>query len=184
MSLKTPDILAALKRTGESLRWDGPVEVLLIGGAAGMIIGALEPGRVTLDCDLMDCRPAAAEHAIDEAARNIAGELGLPENWLNWQARQLDILPDGWRSRRREVGRFGLLHVYAAGRMDLLAMKCYANRPQDRQDIVAMKPTPEELEFVRRYLNMLRVPRRQADLDQVQSSLRTLKAIEDGHDHG
>jgi hypothetical protein len=58
-------------------------------------------------------------------------------------------------------------------------MKFYANRPQDREDITAMKPSRDEIEYSRRYLHMLRVPSRQADLDQVVSAFQLADAIEE-----
>jgi len=115
---------------------------------------------------------------VEEAARQAAKEMGLPANWLSSQAQQLDILPDGWRNRRELVGEFGALRVFAVGRADLLATKFYANRAQDREDILAMKPTRDELADVRAYLKMLHVPSRNANLDQVQSALRLVDAID------
>jgi len=103
----------------------------------------------------------------------------LPENWLNSKAMQMNILPDGWQSRRVFVAEFGQLKIYAVSRLDLLAMKFYANRPQDREDILHMKPTPDEIDDIRKYLNMLRLPARQADLDQVVSALKLVDAIEE-----
>jgi hypothetical protein len=58
-------------------------------------------------------------------------------------------------------------------------MKFYANRPQDREDIIHINPTPDEIDTIRKYLNMLRVPSRQADLDQVVSALKLVDAIEE-----
>jgi hypothetical protein len=58
-------------------------------------------------------------------------------------------------------------------------MKVYAGRMQDRGDVLDMKPTAEEVAFIRRYLDQLRVPRREANLDQIQSALRFLDALEE-----
>ena len=63
-------------------------------------------------------------------------------------------------------------------------MKFYANRPQDREDIIEMKPTPEEMAYVRKYLDMLRLPARLADLDQVVSAQKLVDAMEDLLDEG
>ena len=177
MQMRRTHILKALAWLGDRVEWEQPVEILLIGGAAGMITGQLAPDRTTLDCDVIDYTPAEAMQAVGIAARRVAQELGLPEGWLSSQARQLNILPDGWRNRRQHVGSFGKLRIYAVGRLDLLATKCYANRPEDREDILAMHPTGEELSFVRTYLTMLRVPSRQANLDQVESALRLVAAL-------
>jgi hypothetical protein len=61
-------------------------------------------------------------------------------------------------------------------------MKCYANHTQDREDVQVMGPTREELAFVRTYLNMLRVPSRQANLDQVQWAITYVNALEEAYD--
>jgi len=49
---------------------------------------------------------------------------------------------------------------------------------QDRTDIQDMNPTADERAFARRYLDQLRVPNRLANLDQIQSALRFLDALE------
>jgi hypothetical protein len=49
-------------------------------------------------------------------------------------------------------GHYGRLRVYAAGRLDLIAMKFYAGRPQDIEDLIDLSPTPEERKFVREYI--------------------------------
>ena len=179
MELHSLEILEALKETARLIQWDSPVEILLIGGAAGILTGQLPPKRVTLDCDVMHYCPKQAQEAVLKAAHRVAEELGLPKNWFNSKAMQLNVLPDGWQSRKVLIAEFETLTVYGIGRLDLLAMKFYANRPQDREDIIHMEPTPEELDYIRKYLNMLRVPSRQADLDQVVSALQLVDAMEE-----
>jgi len=182
MELHSQKILEMLEKTAARLRGEGPIEILLIGGAAGMLTGLLPPGRITLDCDVMDYNPAQAQAALLKAAGQVAIELGLPQNWFNSKAMQMNILPDGWQSRRILIAEFGQLKIYAVSRLDLLAMKFFANRPQDREDIIYIRPTHEELDCIRKYLNMLRLPSRQADLDQVVSALKLVDAIEEATD--
>jgi hypothetical protein len=180
MNFDSKAIIDVLKETAVHLEWEGDsIEILLIGGVAAMLTGLLPPERVTQDCDLMSCCPKEAQGELLKAAAQVAIKKGLPENWLNSQAAQLNILPDGWQSRRVNIGQFGKLLIYAASRQDLLAMKFYANRPQDREDIINMKPTHREMAYVRKYLNMLRVPSRQANLDQVASAFKLVDAMED-----
>ena len=62
--------------------------------------------------------------------------------------------------------------------MRLLATKFYAGHARDREDIQAMAPTGEEVASVRKYLNMLRVPSRKADLDNLQRAFLYLDAME------
>lgn len=181
MSLETSEILNLLQAADGKLQWQGDtVEILLIGGAAGMLTGQLPAHRITQDCDVMNIRPKQAQNAVLKAAHKVAKEKDLPEHWLSTQAMEsLVALPDGWRSRRVLVARYKKLAVYAVSRLDLLVMKFYANRPQDRQDIIEMKPSSEEIEYIRRYLNMLRLPSRRADLDQIVCAFQLVDAIED-----
>lgn len=179
MDMRKSDIMRNLEGVAGCIDWDGPViEILLVGGTAGMLIGQLPPHRITQDCDIMHCSPIESQRAVLLATEKVAFEKGLPKNWLNTQAMSMNILPDGRHSRRVHIKQFEKLSVYAVSRRDLLAMKFYANRPQDRQDILEMHPNPKEIDCVRKYLNMLRVPSRQADLDQVVSALKLLDAME------
>lgn len=177
--LTTAKVLKALKMVGELLDWPSQVEILLIGGAAGMVTGVLNPDRTTGDCDVANFAPAAATSAVELAAGQVTTKMNLPEKWFNDQARQLNVLPDGWRSRRKHIATYGKLKVYAAGRLDLLAMKVFAHRSPDRRDVKAMQITTDEIGFVRKYLNMLKVPSRKADLDQVAAAEVYLSTLED-----
>ena len=172
-------VLKALKMVGELLDWPSQVEILLIGGAAGMVTGVLKPDRTTGDCDVADFTPLAAATAVEQAAQTVAAKLKLPPTWFSDQARQLNVLPDGWRSRRQHIATYDKLKVYAAGRLDLLAMKVFAHRFPDRLDVAEMKITRDEIVFVRKYLNMLKVPSRKADLDQLAAADAYLHLLED-----
>ncbi len=179
MKPNSKEILGALKATAQNMQWDGkPVEILLIGGAGAMLTGLLRPERVTQDCDVIDYKPQDGQQSVLEAASKTAAAKGLPKTWLNSKAMNMDILPDGWRSRRILIRKFEKLWIYGASRIDMLVMKFYANRPQDREDIFDMEPKPQELVKVRRYLDMMRVPSRQANLDQVVSAFKLLDAVE------
>ncbi len=174
------DIMSHLARLGEVFKFPGKVELLLVGGAAGILTKQLESSRTTGDCDVIRYLPSQAQQAVREAARKVAAERSLPDNWLNSKAMQLDILPDGWNTRKVLVGTFGRLTIFALSRRDLLATKFYAGHPRDVEDITAMNPSKKELSFVRTYLNMLAVPSRQANLDQITASLKLLDAFEGG----
>jgi len=58
-------------------------------------------------------------------------------------------------------------------------MKFYANHPQDREDIVQMRPSQDEIRYIRHYLDTLRIPSRQAEIDQVVSAFMLLDAMEE-----
>jgi len=176
------DILEAMRELGKRYISEREVELVLIGGAAGMLTGELSVNRVTMDCDVIDCVPVDALEEIEKIASELAESMGLASGWLSTQAMMLDILPDGWRRRRKAMGVFGQIRLYAIGRRDLLATKAYANRPQDREDILAMRPNRAELDFIRTYLQMLRVPSRKANLDQVESAIRLVEALQEAID--
>ncbi len=55
------------------------------------------------------------------------------------------------------MGSFGPLTILAISRRDLVAMKVIGapKRPQDLEDLVVIKPTAEEIDFVRRHLDRL-----------------------------
>jgi len=178
MELGSKQILESLKETALRLEWDCEIELLLVGGVAAILTGQLSAQRVTQDCDIIDLSPEKAEKSVLRAASEVAKIKGLPNNWLNCQAMQLNVLPDGWRSRRVRICQYGQLLIYAAGRLDLLCMKFYANRPQDREDLLEMKPTLKEMAYVRKYLDMLRLPARLADLDQIVTAQKLVDAME------
>jgi hypothetical protein len=179
MQMESSDILLQLEELGMRLGDAGPVEMVLIGGAAGMLTGQLSKTRVTTDCDVIRWVPDQSQHAVLSVAKEMAREKGLPEDWINAQAMVLDILPDGWHVRKVHIDTFGSLCVSCISRQDLLATKFYAGHPRDVEDISSMSPSADELAFVRTYLNMLRVPSRQANLDQVSSGMQLLAAFKE-----
>ena len=161
-----PLLATALQRVGESLAQHKPsstgqpIELLLVGGAAGLLTGLLPSSRTTLDCDVMVYAPANAWHIVEQAAHIVGRELGLPTSWLNSVAQmRIDSLPNGWRERRILIGEFGRLHVWAVSRIDLIAMKFIAHRAQDLEDLVALHVTAEDIALVERFVQSLRAGR-------------------------
>lgn len=182
--METSQIYHWLCKLGDMLQLDEDVEIVLVGGAAGMLSGQLSPDRITMDCDVIRCIPWNLYPSVEKAAQQLAQEEDLPINWLNDDVAELDVLPDGWQSRKVEISRRGRLIFSSISRKDLIAMKFFAGHPRDVEDIAAMAPDPDELAFARTYLNMLRVPSRRANLDQVESGLKLLRAFEESADDG
>ena len=82
--------------------------------------------------------------------------LSLPPSWVSEDVGLYAwTLPGGWEKRRVAVAPFGQLHVYAAGRPDLIAMKFIAHRERDLEHLAQMRVTAAELDFVRGYLDSL-----------------------------
>lgn len=155
-SLTASHLDEAFAALGAMFTWHQDVEILIVGGAAGMITGALPPERTTGDCDVMRYEPAIVCTAIEAAAERVAQQLGLPPKWLNSDVQlRADALPQGWRSRRIWVGTYGRLTVYAISRLDLIGMKFLAHRPADLEDLTSLAVSREELEFVNQYLREL-----------------------------
>ena len=134
------------------------MEILIVGGAAGLLTGQLAAAYTTGDVDMVRCHLAKDHDAVLEAAVAVARRLGtLPPAWLNTDAGLFAwTLPRTWRRRAVEVVRSGRLRVLAAGRFDLIVMKFLAHRPQDMEHLQQLAPTPAERGRVTTHLEKLR----------------------------
>jgi hypothetical protein len=167
----------ALSTLGKRFSYHTEVELLLVGGAAGMLTGLLPPARTTTDCDVIAYVPEDAMGAVELAAARVASELGLPETWLNSDVQlRRDALPDDWQARRIVIGAWGQLRVFAVSRIDLIAMKVLAGRPQDLEDVHSMKPRRDDVEFVRRYLDGL--PAKGTMVKEIDEARELLESLE------
>jgi len=174
--------LEALARelgAGDSVVSAATVELLLVGGAGGLLAGRLAPHRVTSDCDVMVCVPEEAWPELERAAGRVAHRLGLSRRWLNRgpAGPYRDALPRGWEQRRSEVLRTGPLVIFVPGRVDFIAMKALANRAQDIEDLIALNTTADERAFVRHHL--LHWPHDHWLNSQLREALATLDELED-----
>ena len=147
------------KRLGEAVNHNHQVEIILIGGVAGMLSGELQADRTTMDCDVLAISPKDNWELIQKTAHRVADQLGLSPSWLNNKARIFAyMLPLGWRKRLHEIpGQFGSCRLQRVDRLDLICMKIFGaiKRPVDREDLSFMKPTQEELNFAEENLNRL-----------------------------
>src|SRR5688572_11027820 len=97
-SLNAQLLRTALARVGELMPADVPIELLLVGGAAGLLSGLLPGSRTTLDCDVMVYAPPHSWHRVEQAAHRVDKEMGLAPSWLNSVVQlRADSLADGWR---------------------------------------------------------------------------------------
>jgi len=146
----------ALALLGEAVVYHTDIELLIVGGAAGMITGLFPSTRTTSDCDVMLYMPAEAMVAVEVAAEEIAVQLGLSRDWLNSNVQlRLDALPDDWIRRRVLIGHWGRLRIFAASRVDLIAMKILAGRIRDVEDLRSLQLRTDDLAFLHSYLDGL-----------------------------
>src|SRR6266567_3604110 len=133
------DIDEALQKVGELLASDNEsYAIVVVGGAALNLLGLIE--RVTTDVDILafadptDTEPAVLVEAPEpmpaplvRAARTVARDLGLEEEWLNtgpalqWRSG----FPPGL-ARRVVWRRYAALRVGLVDRPDLIFLKLYA----------------------------------------------------------
>src|ERR1700722_12166420 len=90
---------------------------------------AYDSRRATRDVDAL----FKAHGIVHEEALAVAAELGLPRWWLNKQASSY-VAPGGDPAASRVFDHPGL-RVFAASPEHLLAMKAFAARPRDAEDI-------------------------------------------------
>lgn len=179
--MDTSTVEDALRRLGVVLGDDQDVEILLVGGAAGMITGVLPPSRVTTDCDVMVYVPAGVMAKVELAAEQVASQLGLAPTWLNSDVQlRRDALSDGWERRKIWTGIYRRLTVSAISRPDLIAMKVLAGRDQDIEDLQDLKVRSDDVDFVEAYLDGLvgkRTSRQQ--IDNARDLLASLEVNDD-----
>jgi len=163
------DVETILSALGEQLKAlaEEPLELLVCGGSALSVLGLVQ--RATRDVDILayvkrnkagnisfiKAEPLSAE--LVTAAGKVARDFNLPEDWLNaGPTSAIDFgLPDGLmeRAKTREFGP--KLTIHFLGRYDQIHFKLYASADQGAgrhfDDLLALNPTPDELEQAARW---------------------------------
>jgi hypothetical protein len=156
-----------LRRRGVS------ASVFVVGGAAVAVAG-IRDGRLTEDVDVV-----TDEQVVLEEASLLARERGLPEKWLNPNARMwMPPLPNGVLDRPDSPG----LRVTYADDGFLFATKLIAQRAKDADDVVALAKrlqmqdaSADELEsHIRRYYTDEAALEFIVDGDDVDTEIRYL----------
>lgn len=164
--MQPSEIEVALNRLGELLAARGlQFRLVIVGGAALNLLGTVS--RATTDVDILAFGDRQSDEPgitilpppnplppeLMDAARAVARSMGLRAEWLNaGPAGQWETgLPPGLE-QRIEWRTFPGLQLGLVGRYDLIFLKLYAAadhtgpRSVHFQDLVALTPTPEELE--------------------------------------
>ena len=137
-------LLAALSSLGAKIPFD--LEIVVAGGSALLLQDFTHRG--TTDCDTIDASPRLA--TVQRYIEEVAEEMRLSPTWLNDAAKSFaEVLPADAPDSFEDVGQYGRLRVRHIGRLNLILMKVTGLRPVDKDDLDAMKPTRQELEYVR-----------------------------------
>ncbi len=144
-----------------------PLELLVCGGSALNVLGLVQ--RATKDVDVLAYVNRNTEGEVSfisadplnenliTASKKVARDFNLTENWLNaGPASATDLgLPDGIlkRVKTRQYGQ--KLTIHFMGRYDQIHFKLYAAVDQGAgkhfDDLLALNPTPDELEQAARW---------------------------------
>jgi hypothetical protein len=147
------ELLAGLRELDQLLA--GPVEILVVGGAAMILhFGAR---RATLDVDYLLLQGEAI--AFRSAVAAVASSRGLPHDWMNDAVKGfVDILPPDFTARLTSL-ELGLqnLRVDVLSRPEQAAMKLVALREADLEDLELLLPrlTPAEQQILIRTMEHL-----------------------------
>jgi len=159
-------ILSALGEQLESLSVES-IELLVCGGVALIFLGLVQ--RTTKDVDILAyvkrtppgrtsfIKATPLREEFLAAAKKVARDFNLPENWINTgPTSAVDLgLPDRLMERvtTREFGR--KLTIHFLGRYDQIHFKLYAAADQGAgihfDDLLALNPTADELERAARW---------------------------------
>jgi hypothetical protein len=129
--------LAELGQELQNLEVQYPIRILLVGGA--FMLTQIHNRSTTNDVDVLlkdgeDSTTAPRYQNFRAAVRAVARKNKLPNNWLNDIMgdflRDTGTAPDGtlWRT-------YTVLEVYIPPSEYILALKLFAGRPKDRDDI-------------------------------------------------
>jgi len=159
-------ILSALGEQLESLSAE-PVELLVCGGSALIFLGLVH--RTTKDVDILAyvkrttpgrtsfIKATPLKEEFIAAAKKVARDFNLPENWINTgPTSAVDLgLPDRLMERVTTRGFGRILTIHFLGRYDQIHFKLYAAVDQGAgvhfDDLLSLDPTGEELEQAARW---------------------------------
>lgn len=159
------EILFALERQIQFYSGSS-IGLLVCGGTALAALGLID--RTTKDVDVIAGVEETDEGMrfwkisrfpewLDKAAKKIARDFGLPDDWLNLgPASQMELeLPTGIEGRLVKKSYGNYLAVYFISRTDQIFFKLYAAVDRNDyhvQDLIALHPTEKEMEEAARWV--------------------------------
>ena len=127
--LSKKEILGAFEKLNELLRIEGQKgEIGIIGGAVMCLV--FNARKSTKDVDAI----FEPSQVIRKAAKKIAADANLPDDWLNDAAK--GFLTEGFK--KEKVAEFSNLLIWAPEPKYMLAMKCLSARwdTSDKDDVI------------------------------------------------
>ena len=163
------DIKTILSALGEQLESSSvePIELLVCGGSALIFLGLAQ--RTTKDVDILAyvkqteagdisfIKATPLKEEFIAAAKKVARDFNLPENWINTgPTSAVDLGLPGGLIERVTTKEFGSkLTIHFLGRYDQIHLKLYAAVDQGAgvhyEDLLTLKPTADELEQAARW---------------------------------
>ena len=163
------DIETILSALGEQLESSSmeSVELLVCGGSAMIFLGLAQ--RTTKDVDILAyvkrtnagdtsfIKATPLKEEFIAAAKKVARDFNLPENWINTgPTSAVDLGLPGGLIERVTTKEFGSkLTIHFLGRYDQIHLKLYAAVDQGAgvhyEDLLTLKPTADELEQAARW---------------------------------
>jgi hypothetical protein len=152
------ELIEALETLGELMvERRVSADLLIAGGGALLLLGRID--RPTADIDVVALGGADGYRSAEplppdlvKAVAEVGEALELELDWLNNGPTALTDfgLPSGIETRV-QIRTFGTLRLHLPAQQDLVAFKLYAaadqgERSKHFQDLVAMRPTPAELD--------------------------------------
>lgn len=139
------DIAPTLSLLNHYLSKRGATRTFIICGGASLILQNII-ARTTQDIDIV---APAIDQVLRDASNDVANELDLHKDWLNSDPKNLGKdMRSGWEERVIQVYHASNLTIFSISREDMIFSKFYAycDRQKDILDLVALKPSMEELE--------------------------------------
>ena len=155
-----PDqVFQAITRVASVLTGAGhtrAMRLVMAGSMASIVGGDLPADRATSDVDVIWLGDPDDWALLEQCARQVEVEIGLPSRWLNRDCTVFSSnLPTGWRERCVDVMTVSPLTLARISRFDLIGMKLIAGprRERDRSDLRHLAPTRAELERLAEHLD-------------------------------